>query len=122
METPFYATVAAAPQLHGLLGNPPRVYPWGENTDNPVQYPYVTFQLVGGSPEAQLAGVSKVDEGTLQVDVWAKTAQDARAVRTALRDVVEPKCRITSWRAEGKDPVTGSHRCGFDCLWTVVRP
>ena len=122
METPFFATVAASAAVQDLLGSPPRVYPWGENTDSPVVYPYVTFQLVSGTPESQLAGGSRVDEGTLQVDIWAKNADDTRAVRAALRDAVEPKCRITSWRGESKDPNTGSYRAGFDCRWTVLRP
>lgn len=122
METPFYATVAASPAVQALLGSPPRVYPWGENPNSPVVYPYVTFQLASGSPEPQLAGGSRVDEGTLQIDIWAKAADDARAVRAALRDAVEPRCRITSWRGESKDPGTGSYRTGFDCRWTVLRP
>ena len=122
MQTPFYAVVAADPQVQNLLGNPARVYPWGENTDKPVRYPYVTFQLVGGAPEEVLSGRSKVDEGTLQVDVWAETAASARQVLAALRDAVEPKCRITSWRGEGKDPETKRYRTGFDCRWTVIRP
>lgn len=120
MKTPFYAVVAASPAVTALLGAPPRVYPFGENTERPPRYPYVTFQLVGGSPEAALAGLSKVDECMLQVDVWAKSAHDASAVFTALRAAVETKCRITSWRGERKDPATGSYRTGFDCLWTVL--
>ncbi len=111
----------AAPQLHDLLGNPPRVYPWGENRQ-PRAVPLCDFSAGGGSPEAQLAGASKVDEGTLQVDVWAKTAQYARAVRTALRDVLEPKCRITSWRAEGKDPVTAATAVALTAACCLVRP
>lgn len=123
MQTPFYAIVAADPAVQQLLGTPPRLYTWGENTDEQRQYPYVTFQLLpGGSPEAVLAGRSKVDECTLQIDIWAKTAADARAVLDAVRYAVEPRCRITSWRGESRDPGANIHRTGFDCRWTVLRP
>lgn len=122
MNPPFFSTVAGDAAVKAVLGSPPRVYPWGENSDKEVVYPYVTFQLVpGGSPLHLLAGRPGADEGTLQVDVWAKTAKEARAALAAVRDAIELKCHITSWRGESRDPETGSYRTGFDCRWIVLR-
>lgn len=66
MNPPFFSTVAGDAAVKAVLGSPPRVYPWGENSDEEVVYPYVTFQLLpGGGPLSELAGRPGADEGTL---------------------------------------------------------
>lgn len=124
MNAPIYAVSKLSQEVLALLGDPePRLYPWGWNDDGkfPVVYPYAVFQVVNGSPENYLAGRPDVDGVTLQVDVYAKTAASARAVRTAIRDAIELECYITSWRGESRDPETKSYRVGFDCDWIVQR-
>lgn len=53
--------------------------------------------------------------------MWAKNAASARDTLKAVRDAIELKCRITSWRGASRDPETGSYRTGFDCRWIVLR-
>lgn len=121
MTPPFYKTAAADAAVVQLLGSPPRIYPWGENTDDPVVYPYVTFRVISGTPGNLLAGRPNHDETTLQIDVWAKTGPSAEAVAQAIERAIELKCRITARRGQSKDPDTGSYREGFDTRWITHR-
>ncbi len=122
MIPPIYRVAKQSPQVLALLGSPePRLYPWGQNEDEPRVYPYATFQLVGGAPENTLACRPDVDRATIQVDVWAKTASSARSVAEALRDAIELDCYITAWRGESRDPETKNYRFSFDCDWIVER-
>lgn len=122
MTAPFYRYVKASAAVQALLGGPElRLYPWGLNNDAQRTYPYVTHQQVGGAPGNYLSGRPDMDSCTLQVDVWAKTAESARAVDKALRDAIELHCYITAWRGESVDPATKVYRISFDCDWIVSR-
>lgn len=122
MNAPIYLTAKRWPAVLALLGDPePRLYPWGQNDDDPKVYPYATFQVVSGSPENYLSGRPDADRVGLQVDVWAETPESARNVAEALRDAIELDCYITSWRGQGRDAETKSYRVSFDCDWIVQR-
>lgn len=122
MNPPFYRVAAASARVVALLGEPPRVYPWGQRDDDePQKYPYVTFQVVSGNPENFLNGRPDADRTTLQVDIWAGSAASARSVAMAIRDAIELDCYIVAWRGESKDAETGSFRISFDCDWITRR-
>lgn len=119
---PLYRLVKLSPSVLAVLGSPePRIYPWGENDDNPVIYPYVTWTEVGGSPHNQLAGRPCGDRISTQIDVWAKTKDSATAAAQALRDAIELDCYITSWRGRSRDPETKVYRISFDADWQLSR-
>lgn len=118
MNPPFFAVASASARVRELLGTPPRIYPWGQRDDEePLTYPYATFQVVGGTPENFLSGRPDADRTTVQVDIWAKKAAAARSAAVAIRDAIELDCYITAWRGESKDPQTDNYRISFDTDW-----
>ncbi|MBL5979046.1 DUF3168 domain-containing protein [Comamonas sp. NyZ500] len=125
---PLYRLAKLSPSVLAVLGSPePRIYPWGENTDKTVAYPYATWIEVSGAPYNHLAGRPSVDRTTTQIDVWAKAADPAQAQRmveeaaTALRDAIELDCYITAWRRHPRDPDTKVYRISFDAEWQLNR-
>lgn len=122
MYPPIYPAVAASPACVALLksGNGPvRFYQFGFNEDQPQVYPYAVWQRVGGLPESYLGQTPDIDSFTVQVDVYAKSADQARTVAAALRDAIEPVAHITAWLGESRDPDTKSFRFTFQCdFWT----
>ncbi len=97
-----------------------RFYMFGRAPQNPV-YPYSVWRQAYGSPENFIDKVPDTDSFGTQVDVYAKDSAQARAVAMALRDAIEPKAYITSWRGESRDPETNSFVFSFDCEWLTPR-
>lgn len=121
MTPPIFKVCAADPAVTALLGiSPCRLYPFGEAPEG-VEYPYATWQGIGGAPENYLDDRPDMDRISLQVDVWAKTGTSATAVATALRDAIEGHAYITAWRGTSTDPETKSKRVSFDVSWHVER-
>lgn len=122
MTAPFYRTAKASAQVLALLGAPePRIYPWGENDDQAVVYPYCTWLQIGGGPDNYLAGRPDSDRCALQIDVWSKDDDNVQAAALALRDAIELHCYITSWRVHPRDPATRIYRVSFDVDWHTGR-
>lgn len=121
MTVPFYRVAKASPAVLALLGDPePRIYPWGENDDAERAYPYVTYRT-DLLPDNVLAGRACADEGQLSIDIWAESAQSAKAVRDALRNAIELNCYINTIRDMGRDPSTRTYRISMDMSWWVRR-
>lgn len=121
MTVPFYRVAKAALPVLALLGGPePRIYPWGENDDSARTYPYVTYRT-DLQPSNLLSGRPGLDEGKLQIDIWADSDESAQAVAVALRDAIELNCYINTMRVMGRDPDTRSYRISFDVSWWVHR-
>lgn len=122
IKLPIYRVVKSSPQVLQVLGGPePRFYPAGENDDLPITYPYAVYRVVGGSPHNFLGQRPDLDDVLVQVDVYGTSHAQAEAVVLALRDALEPHCRITSWRGASRDPETKSHRQSFDVAWAQPR-
>lgn len=121
MHPPIFTVCSADAGVTALLGAAPcRLYPFGLAPQNPVK-PYAVWQIVTGSPENYINQLPDTDSWTLQVDVYATSTDDARAVVKVLRDAIEPKAHITRWHDESRDPETKNYRFGFDCDWWVNR-
>lgn len=121
MTAPIFQVCAADPAVTALLGsNPTRLYPFGEAPQG-VAMPYAVWQVVSGAPENYLAATPDIDGYTLQIDVYATEATEARQVTAALRDAIEPHAHITRWTGESTDPDTGHKRSSFDVDWLVHR-
>lgn len=117
---PIFAVCNASPAVQAELGNPCRFYPFGraENDDGGrPQRPYAVWQVVSGVPENYLGCLPDADNWTLQVDVYAATAKQARDAATALRNAIEPEAYVTAWRGESVDAETRNYRCSFDVDW-----
>lgn len=123
MWPPIFPAVAASPAAVALLkqGNGPlRFYQFGLAPQG-VQKPYAVWQRTFGTPENYLGDLPDQDSFTLQVDVYAGSADSARSVAVALRDAIEPVAYITEWLGESVDRITGSNRFTFQTEFLVPR-
>lgn len=121
MYAPIFATCFASASVQAVLGTAPmRLYLFGEAPQGGLK-PYATWQTIGGSPENYINQAPDIDSFALQVDCWGETAESARAVAQALRDVVEQHAHITAWRGESRDTATTLYRYSFDLTWWTPR-
>lgn len=121
MTAPIFAVAAADADVRALLGeSPTRLFPFGE-ADLKTPMPYAVWQVIAGSPENYLAGRPDTDSYTLQVDVYAGSATEVRAVKDVLVHAIELDCNIVAWNGETRDRETKIWRVGFDVDWIVLR-
>lgn len=121
MYPPIFETCAADPDVQTNIGvTPTRFYQFGEAPPK-VLLPYAVWQTVSGFPENYINEVPDIDRHSIQIDVYASTAAQARDVAKALRDAIEPYAHVTSWRGEDRDPDTRNFRISFDVDWMVLR-
>ena len=66
--------------LSALVGS--KVFPLFIPSGNYL--PCVTFQRLGGRPANTLSGASGMEEIALQIDVWARDYDEAKAMRAAM--------------------------------------
>lgn len=109
------------PAIRSLLGDPPRVFSFGDAGVGPVAKPFVLWQTIGGEPENYLGSRPQVDRFSLQVDVYADNAKQAREVAEALLQELEPVAYVVAWRGESRDPDTRDFRLSFDLDWLSYR-
>jgi len=116
--------VSAVQSLLKAPGGELRFYLFGRAPQNVVK-PYAVWRTVFGSPENYLGDRPDVDFFGLQIDVYAAPtalgATQSRDIAMAIRDAIETKSHITSWRGESVDPETGSYVYSFDSEWFVKR-
>jgi len=123
MYPPIFPAVSASVAAVALLKTgtgPIRFYQFGMAPQN-VAKPYAVWQRVFGSPENYLGDTPDIDSFTLQIDVYASSADSARTVAAAMRDAIEPVAHITSWLGESVDPETLNNRFSFQTDWWVNR-
>lgn len=117
----IFPAVDASSACRALLrapGGPTRFYQFGFAGEAP-QKPYAVWQRAGGTPENYLGDLPDIDSLSIQVDVYAGSADSARAVALTLRDAIEPVAHITAWLGESVDPDTKNARFTFLCdFWT----
>lgn len=118
MTPPVWQVLSNTPPLQALVAL--KIYPGGQASDG-AALPYVTWQIVGGSPENCLADPPEVDMFSVQFDCWADDVAEARAVAQAVRDAIQTQSHIVAWRGEDRDPATGAYRYSFDADWFTFR-
>ena len=72
--------------LSALVGS--KVFPLFIPSGNYL--PCVTFQRLGGMPANTLSGHSGLEEIDLQIDVWARDYDEAKAIAKAVRAAMPP--------------------------------
>ncbi|EEA8679330.1 DUF3168 domain-containing protein [Salmonella enterica subsp. enterica] len=122
MIAPIFPVCASSPEVTALLGsNPVRIYPFGIQDDN-VVYPYAVWQnLQGGSPENYLNQRPDADKFSLQIDVYADTADEAMLAAQAIIYAIELKANIVRYGPQDRDESTLKYRYSFDVDWIVNR-
>ena len=127
MYPPIFAVCAGSATVQTLLsdGNGRiRLYPFGEAPqDDPKAY--AVWQIITGAPENSLSCVPDLDQYSVQVDVYARTADEARAAAKALRDAIEQDFErggyVVAWNGESRDPATRAYRISFSSDWYSSR-
>lgn len=97
-----------------------RFYQWGLAPQN-VQKPYAVWSRAFGQPYNHMNEVPNTDTFTLQIDIYADSADSARNCAVAIRDAIEPVSYITNWLGESRDPDTKNFRFSFQNDWVVER-
>lgn len=122
MDPPIFLACSTDSAVSALIGAgiDCRIYSFGEAPEG-VLKPYVVWNLIDGNPENYLGGRPDADRLTLQVDVYATSADSATKVTAALRDALELTANITRWGASGQDPATKDYHRSFDIDWITFR-
>lgn len=123
MFPPIFPVIDASSACRALLGNGgtgTRFFQFGLADQN-VRKPYAVWQRVFGEPANYMGQVPDMDSFTLQIDVYADSANSARSVALAIRDAIEPVSYITNWLGESIDPDTKNYRFSFQNDWFVER-
>ena len=105
----LFQLIKQSPACTALLGtNPVRFFEFG-TAPQLEQLPYATFQLINGTPFNKLSGPAEADQITYQIDAWAKTSGELKAVANAIREGIEHDGYITFFNS-GKDDESGLFR------------
>lgn len=110
----IFPIVAGDSACTTLLGtSPTRFWPFGQAPQD-EQRPYATHQLVVGIPLNQISCAPGMDQFTLQVDCFAKTATGSRELARAIGDALEAQhAVVVSWDIDEIDQPTGLYRVAF---------
>lgn len=99
----LFALVKASPECAALIGsNPVRFFEFGQAPQLEAT-PYATFQHITGTPYNNLTGPAPADHITTQIDVWADSSAECKAVANAIRRAIENNCHVTSWLGTNKE-------------------
>jgi len=127
MYPPIFEVCAASLAVQAVLsdGNGRiRLYPFGEAPQADPKA-YAVWQIISGGPENSLACAPELDRFGVQVDVYARTADEARAAARALRDAIETNFErggyVVAWNGETRDPATRAYRISFSSDWYSYR-
>lgn len=105
----LFPLIKQNPACTALLGdNPVRFFEFG-TAPQLETLPYATFQLINGTPYNKLTDPAEADQITYQIDAWAKTASELKAVANAIRQAIENDGYITFYNS-GRDDESGLYR------------
>lgn len=122
MYPPVYSTLEASADVVALLGSASRlrVFVPGEAPQE-TKLSYLVWQTIGGVPENYIGTLPDLDTFAVQLDAYAATLGEARAIAKVVRDAIEPVAYITGWLGEGKDVDTRLYRVSFQVDWITNR-
>ena len=99
----LFALVKASTACTQLLGTSPVRFFEFDQAPQLETKPYATFQHITGSPYNVLTGPAPADHITTQIDVWADSSTQCKAVANAIRSAIENDCHVTSWLGTSKE-------------------
>lgn len=103
MNSEIFDILNKSNPVKALLGsNPLRVYPWGRAPENP-RLPYVVYTMYSASPENYLGTRGDIDRKSVQVNIYADTAARNTSCFNAIRNSLEGKAYLTTYRANEVD-------------------
>lgn len=105
----LFQLIKQSPACTAVLGtNPVRFFEFGSAPQLQTA-PYATFQLINGTPFNKLSGPAAADQITYQIDAWAKSASEIKALADAIREAIEDSGYIVFFNT-GRDDESGLFR------------
>jgi hypothetical protein len=121
MYPSFFTTLTGNGSVTAALGsNPTRVFPHGEAPQG-VARPYVTHQLVAGTPENYLGDTADADACRVQFNCYADTSAAAVNAASVIRAALEGIGYVVSLNGTGKDAETNRYSYSFDMEFVSSR-
>jgi hypothetical protein len=120
MIPPVYPLCARSAAVISLLDNPPRVFPFGEATENTPR-PYAVWQIVGGGPDNCLDSSADSDSYIVQVDVYGKTDISVLDAAGAVIAALEVDGYVTAYNGSARDAETKDYRYSFTAEFVIPR-
>jgi hypothetical protein len=109
VNPPVFAALNVTAVRNFVGTNPVRVYPNGRAPQN-VQRPYITWQIVGGSPVNNLSDNPDMDESRVRVWCYSEETAGSAAARnlaTAVRNALEAVTHVTFGPTDEADQEPG---------------
>ena len=121
MLPPVFVALKASTAVKNIVGqNPPRIYRHGSAPQDTAK-PYITWQMITGTPENQLSGLQPTDRVTVQVNCWHQTDTGIELLADAARDAIEPFAHCTSMPVDQQEPDTKLYWIALQFDWFVDR-
>lgn len=114
---PVYALLSGAAAVTTLVAD--RIHAQGYAGDSP-QAPYITWQIVTGTPGNYVSGRPGTDDVRVQVDAWAKDPATAQAIGAAVAAALELAAQGVSF-FDDYDSDAALYRFGSDWRFIVPR-
>jgi hypothetical protein len=120
MLPPVYQILTQAPAVYSLVSD--RIYRHGSIPHDSAISPYVTWQLVTGTPENTLSETPSMDRNTLQIDCWSLGDAQVETLAQAVRDAIEPVAHMTGVILDARETDTRLFRISLQFDWFLSRP
>jgi hypothetical protein len=118
MLPPIFQWLKASSDVTNIIGNAPtKAYRHGEAPQNTVA-PYLTWQVISGTPHNELSAVPDGDRYSIQVDCMHSTDLGIEQLAKAVRDAIEPHAHMVAMPINNRDAETKLYRISlqFDVL------
>jgi hypothetical protein len=89
-----------------------RIYRHGDAPQD-VTRPYITWSVISGAPENALDEAPRIDNQTVQVNVWHDSDTGIETLAKDVRDAIEAEHHITQGPTNSRDPETMRYRISF---------
>lgn len=112
----LFPIITADADCRRLLGTKPtRFYPFVNAPQNGSK-PYAVWQITNGEPYNQLNCQAAADSYAVQIDVYAQSIDQSRAIAKAIRAALsqDPRNTVTRWAMEDFETDTKLYRVSFD--------
>lgn len=114
MFPPVFTTLNQ-PELQAFVGTDPvRMYDFGTAPQS-VERPYITFTAVSNAPHEQISGAPCSDADTVQIDMYADSREQVRAMARVVRQILDNAGWSNRLNLQMYEPDTGLFRISMDC-------
>lgn len=109
----IYTLLKNVSAVQAELGNPVRIYGWGEAPQN-TPMPYATYYCLNAVPENTQDKTPQVDNVPVQIDIFGTSATECEKAAIAIRDALEVNNHMTSFSNPLRDAQTKAYHARLD--------